>query len=173
MLFSRACVSVLHAFQSRLLFSLACVSVLHAFHWEPVSSHVLADDGEHRSQVCTTTETGACEPFKSIIRVEDDRVNGKLPTMSVAKFVIGMCDQKEITLIPGWGFKLQLTFEVAALSREVDVRYCTHRGMCTLHISPAAGTHHDPMAPLPLGVGDHVVVSKKGTMWRIERPTSE
>jgi hypothetical protein len=118
--------------------------------------------------VCKTADTSACKPFKTTIRVEDDRVNGKLPTMSMAKLIMGMLDAKQIDAIPGWGFKIQVTSEVAQISLETEVRWCTHKGMCTLHISPT-GTSHNPMGPMPLGIGDHEVTVVKGAMWRISR----
>ena len=119
--------------------------------------------------MCKTADTGACKPFETTIRVEDDRKNGKLPTMSMAKLVMGMLDAKQIDAIPGWGFKIQVTSEVAQFSLETEVRWCTHKGMCTFYLIPSGATFHNPVDPMPLGIGDHEVTVVKGVMWRISR----
>ena len=117
--------------------------------------------------MCKTAETGVCAPFTAIVRILPDPTNGIVPTMSTLEIVMGLWDEDKITLLPGWGFTLHLAFGVARFSREVQVRWCTFKGMSTIHISSNDGK--DPQASLPLGVGDHEATVTRSALWHIKR----
>lgn len=142
---------------------------------EPVGRHGIPSPGIRLTtnpiQICKIPSLEASAPFTTAVEVVVDptdlAVDQDLVVSSM--YVVMMAiDKKEIILIPQFAFKVRLTF-VGGWSREIEVRWMTIKGMCTIHISPSGDNEHDVRAALPLQIGTHMVVVERGAMWRIPR----